>query len=342
MFFFTRLLMWLIRMNNLVTYGVAFLLILCTSWLAFWLEPQTFGSPFNGFWWVMTTVMTVGYGDFAPKTVPGKWLGIFLFTFGVGLISLTISKFVDALLIYQRKKEEGKLRYAGEGHIVMVDWSRHAELAIREILTVNQEVEVVLIDTLEKSPFKHPRVHYIQGNPVDPITLDLASISEARAVFIFADDVTQYREYVRDYSFIDGKTLLIATSIERHYGHVHTVVEVLDERNLPSFEHVKVDEFVLGHDTISRLAVRSAFTPGTSTMLSKLLRRGDGEDLYEIGKHQEWRTYREAFTDLLKEGATLISDGSELSINKRLDETIPEDARLFVICDAPTYQKLKR
>lgn len=342
MFLFSRLLMFLIRMNNLVIYGGAVLLILITSWWAYWLEPETFGSPFNGLWWVTTTVFTVGYGDFAPKTVGGKCLGMFLFAFGIGLISLTISKFVDGLLVYQRRKEEGKLRYAGKDHIVIVDWSRHAELAIREIFSIDPTVEVVLIDTLEKTPIKDPRVHFIQGNPVDPNTLELASLSSAKAVFIFADEITQYRSVVRDFSFIDGKTLLIATAIERAYSHVHTVVEVMDERNLPSFKHVKVDEFILGQDTISRLAVRSAFTPGTSSILSRLLRRGDGGDLFEIPKHARWETYRDAFEELLQKGATLISDGSDLDINKRLDERISDEARLFVICDQETYERLDR
>ncbi|MBJ8193051.1 two pore domain potassium channel family protein, partial [Bacillus cereus] len=91
---------------------------------AYLLEPETFITPFNGLWWVMTTVTTVGYGDFYPKTIPGKCLGIFVFIFGIGLISITISKIVDGLFMYQRKKEEGKLRYTGKQHFVIIDWSK--------------------------------------------------------------------------------------------------------------------------------------------------------------------------------------------------------------------------
>ncbi|MCY1691526.1 potassium channel family protein [Exiguobacterium sp. SL14] len=32
------------------------------------LEPETFGSYFRAVYWTMTTVVTVGYGDFFPNT----------------------------------------------------------------------------------------------------------------------------------------------------------------------------------------------------------------------------------------------------------------------------------
>lgn len=38
-----------------------------------WVE----GKPFlDGLWWSCATALTVGYGDIAPVTVAGKWLGI--------------------------------------------------------------------------------------------------------------------------------------------------------------------------------------------------------------------------------------------------------------------------
>ncbi|MNW19044.1 hypothetical protein D3C71_2188580 [compost metagenome] len=51
-------------------------------------------------------------------------------------------------------------------------------------------------------------------------------------------------------------------------------------------------------------------------------------------------TFHDAFQDLLQKGATLISDGEHLNINKRLHEEIPQGARLFVICDKETYGRL--
>jgi len=340
MLFFSRLFLRMIQMSNRIVFGTAGLLLLLSSFLIYWLEPDTFQNPFNGFWWVMTTVTTVGYGDFYPKTVPGKLLGIVLYVFGISLISVVISKMVDFIFAYNRKKEEGKLRYTGERHFVLIDWSKHAELAIQEIWRSDPEAEIVLIAQLAKSPVSDERIHYIQGNPVLKETLDNANLAKARSVFLFADDTTENQLVIRDNSFIDGKTLLIATTIERHFQHVHTVVEVRERDNIPNFTHIKVDEFIVGSETISRLAVRSAFNPGASRVVSQLLTSRDSGDLYEIRKKPHWRTFRDAFEELLREGATLLSEGDNLNVSRRLDEAIPDHAKLFVICDSDTYKRL--
>ncbi|UFJ40300.1 hypothetical protein LOK74_20045 [Brevibacillus humidisoli] len=112
--------------------------------------------------------------------------------------------------------------------------------------------------------------------------------------------------------------------------------------NIQNFIHVNVDEFILGSETVSQLAVRSAFSPGASKVVSQLLSTQDGDDLYQIKKRPHWNTYRDAFTELLSEGATLVSEGQQLNINRRLDDTIPPDARLFVICDKETYKRLSQ
>ncbi|RTE11622.1 potassium channel family protein [Paenibacillus whitsoniae] len=341
MLFFAKFLRRLIHLNNWLVVLCAALFIVFSALLAYAMEPDTFETRFNGFWWVMTTVTTVGYGDFYPHTVAGKCLGIVVYMFGIGIISITISKVVDALFVYQRRREEGKLKYSGEGHFVLIDWTQHADNAMKEILQTDPQAEIVLIDMMERSPIRHERVHYIQGNPQHVETLEMANTGQAKAVFIFADEVTMYQNTVRDPSYVDGRTLLVAATVERNYSHVYTVVEVRDKRNLPNFEHIHVDEFIFGSETISQLAVRAAFNPGSSRIVSQLLTRTpDGEDLYEIPKQSEWVTFEEAFHALLRQGATLIAEGDRLDINKRLKETIPPDARLFVICDYETYVRI--
>lgn len=340
MLFFQKFFIKMIRMNNGLIFGLSGILILLCSYLIYLLEPDIYENPFNGFWWVMTTVTTVGYGDYYPHTTAGKCLGIFLYIFGIGLISLVISKAIDTIFLFRRKKEEGKLKYKGERHFVVIDWNKHAQLAVEEILHSDPVAEVVLIGSLDRTPFVHDRIHYVQGNPVHRETLEQANLSKARAVFVFANDVTEQQHVVRDFSFIDGKTLLIASSIERFFGQVYTIVEIKDKENIQNFMHVRVDEFINGSDMISQLAVRSAFFPGASKIISQLLSAGNGEDLFEVPRNPEWITYRDAFTALLQEGATLISDGERLDINRRLEETISSEARLFVICDKITYQRL--
>jgi len=87
-----------------------------------------------------------------------------------------------------------------------------------------------------------------------------ANVTKAKSVIIFAKDT------ITDPGLIDGKTLLIATSVDRLAPHVHTNVEIMSERNIKNFEHINVDEFILPHCMISRLAVRTIYFNGVTNI----------------------------------------------------------------------------
>lgn len=47
--------------------------LLLSAVLFAWVEQKPF---LDGLWWSCATALTVGYGDIAPVTTAGKWLGI--------------------------------------------------------------------------------------------------------------------------------------------------------------------------------------------------------------------------------------------------------------------------
>ena len=323
-----------IKISNILLAITSVLLITISTWAMSVIEPETFANPFDAFWWVMTTVTTVGYGDFYPSSYLGRIYAIFLYIFGIGLIGIVIGKIIDTFGVYRKRKEEGLLKYKGKGHIVIIGWSQKARFAIKEIINSHKDIEVVLIDKLETTPIDREEVHYINGESTDEVILDNANLREAQSVLIFADDT------IRDATLADGKTLLIATTIERYAPEIRSTVEIMNENHIKNFRHVRVDEFVLSHEMISRLAVRSAMSSGISAIYSQLLSHADGENLYKIKRQPAWKTYGDAFHELLKIGATLISDGEKLNVNRNLHLEIPENARLYVICDQETYEKI--
>ncbi|WP_254901851.1 potassium channel family protein [Thalassobacillus devorans] len=297
-------------------------------------ERDSFPTYFDGFWWVMTTVTTVGYGDYYPVTVAGRLIAIFLYILGIGLIGVVIGKVVDGLAGFRKKRLEGAIVYKDKNHYIIIGWSQKASFAIQEIMDTYDQAEIVIIDDLKEAPFLKDNIHYIRGNASAKETLMKANVSEAQAVMIFSDD------RINDDQLIDGKSLLIASTVEALAPNVHTIVEVMEEAHIKNFKHIKVDEFIVSNETISSLAVRSAFMNGVSSIYGQLLSRSHGDDLHLIPRQKEWKTYQDAFDSLLKQGATLIADGNDLNINRRLGEPIPESARLFAICDEHTYKTI--
>ncbi|OKP83092.1 potassium channel family protein [Paenibacillus sp. P32E] len=310
--------------------------IVMSATIAFLLEPGTFHNWFNAFYWVMTTMSTVGYGDFFAKSVTGKLFTMFLYIFGIGLLSLVIGKIIDSMGELQRRRGAGTLSFHGKDHVVLINWNRKTQAAADEILCYSPDCRIVIIDESGQHPLQHlEHVHFISGDPSSDDILQKANIYGARAAIIFGDT------RIDEASLTDGKTLLIASSIERIAPQVHTTVEIMQEKNIQNFRHVHVNEFVLSHDAISRLAVRSALQEGNPEVITQLLSREHGDDIYEVPRDAAWRTYGDAFQALLLQGATLLSDRGDLGINRKLDQPIPQEARLYIVSDEETYRQIK-
>ncbi len=71
---------------------VTFLLLFVASFIMFHLEgpvqPEKFPNIFACFWWAISTLTTVGYGDVFPVTAGGKMLSGFIAALGIILIAL--------------------------------------------------------------------------------------------------------------------------------------------------------------------------------------------------------------------------------------------------------------
>lgn len=326
---------------SLLHAAILALLLICISSLTMMLaEPETFPRFIDAVWWTMTTLVTVGYGDYFPKSDLGRiFTMLLIYTVGIGAMGIIIGKIFESFSMYRKLKEEGQLTYSGKGHYILISASKEKlENVVEEIFSGTDKCDIVIVDHAERTPIEHNRVHFVSGNPAEEEVLIKANILEAKSVAIFSDDRNEYAEYA------DGKTLLTASRVEhiskKYEKSIYTIVEIKKDKHIALFEHANVDEFILSNDSVSRLMAQAALHHGSSKLFNQLLSNTDGENLYEIQAKPHWTTYKDAAIDLFEVGATLISDGSSLDIARRHHEKIPEHAKLFIICDEPTYRKI--
>ncbi|TFD96591.1 TrkA family potassium uptake protein [Jeotgalibacillus sp. R-1-5s-1] len=317
---------------------LSLLIILFGTFSVYFIEPETFPTLFDSFWWTMTTLTTVGYGDFFPVTVAGRLVGIFLFIFGIGLIGVLIGKIVEGASTYQRLKKEGKLVYKKNGHYVYIGWSKKTEQAIHEVLYHNSKAPIVLIEDLPETPITHDGVHFISGDPSEERTLLKANILEAKRVAIFSDP------RIDNPVLCDGKSLLVASAVEAlsvtHNVDIQTVVEISEERHISKFNHIRVDDFILSDDSVSLLMAKATLQPGTTSIFRQLLSKRFGNNIYVIKAKSSWNTYRDASQKLLDDGAVLIAVNEDMDFRDANKKKLNEGDLLYIICEDSTFKKL--
>ena len=75
-------------------------------------QPDRYRSMFDGLWWAVATLTTVGYGDVYPITVGGKIFTFVILILGLGIIAVPTGMVASALA--KARKEEDEHHPSGE------------------------------------------------------------------------------------------------------------------------------------------------------------------------------------------------------------------------------------
>jgi voltage-gated potassium channel len=263
-------------------------------------------SVWDGVWWAVVTIATVGYGDRFPVSVGGRIVGLVVIFFGVGMMSLFTATIASIFVEKKMKEGRGLETVKVKDHVVICGWNQHTEEVLAGLTTYGSfgEAPLVLINELSVDEMESLRLKYhkfnlkfLRGDYVREDVLLRANISRARFAVIMADASGGHsRERT------DERTTLAALTIKYLAPNVKTIAELLDGENRQHLKRANVDEIIVRGEHIGALLATAVKSPGLPRLLSGMLSLGDTNKFWRVeipqpfvGKsfHELSRHYRE-------------------------------------------------
>lgn len=291
---FTRLSWWILLAGFGLHYAVSakFMGVFesgeITEWVAF-------------FYYYVTTVTTVGYGDIAPKTVDGRLLAaLWIMPGGIILFTTSITKFVHYLSNVWRHRMRGEADYSYlKGHMVILGWQ--GVRTQRMVEEINHDVEsvqreIVLCSTKDIENPMPTVVKFVRDTALSERDLHLrAGTNGAAAIIVLGHD--------------DNDTLAAALAASAHNSTAH-IVAYFEQQAFADLltAHCPRAEALVDHDT-TRL-VRAAQDPGSSRVHQALLSVMTGNTLFSLRlpDNAPLRTFEELLIEFKRShNATIVA-----------------------------------
>lgn len=265
----------LLLMLAIIIYGT-------TGYLYFELPLNPSLNWFDGFWYTIVTIATVGYGDFFPKSPGGRFfVGLPIMIFGIGSLGYALSIVATALVSSKTKEIKGMASFKLEDHLIIFNFASlsKVERVLNELQhdrSIELDQVVLVDDQLEELPLELQRrgVHYVRGNPTRDETLQRAGIDQARHAVLLTKDPKDPAS--------DHLNVAIALAIEGRNKAVNTVVECLDPDSEELLHKAGCDRIVCSSRFDSHILSQELLNPGIQEVLDDLLTVGHGQQFYLI------------------------------------------------------------
>jgi voltage-gated potassium channel len=257
-------------------------------------------SIWDGIWWAVVTIGTVGYGDRFPVSVGGRIVGITVIFFGVGMMSLFTATVASIFVEKKIKEGRGLDTVKLKDHGVICGWNPHTDEVLTGLTTYGSygETPLVLIneltvDEVESLRLKYQKVNlkFLRGDYVREDVLMRANIARARFAVIMADVSGGHS---RDRT--DERTTLAALTIKYLSPQIKTIAELLDGENRQHLKRANVDEILVRGEHIGSLLATAVKSPGLPRLISGMLSLGDANKFQriEVPAHLVGASFREA------------------------------------------------
>jgi voltage-gated potassium channel len=297
-----------------------------------WVETGEMTEAVAFFYYYVTTVTTVGYGDLSPKTATGRLLAaLWLMPGGILLFTTSITKFVHFLSTLWRRRMCGEADFSYlKDHVVILGWQGLRTQRMVEEITHDRQsahLQIVVCTTKEMDNPMPTEVKFVRDSALSERDLHVrAATASAATVLVLGHD--------------DNDTLAaaLATAAYNTRGHIVAHFQLQAFADL-LVAHCPRAEAMVSSDT--RMLVRAAQDPGSSRVHERLLSVMTGSTLFSlrISADAPLTTYGELMTGYKQQhNATVVAvaddaQGNGLKMNAAASKHVGPGQVVYYIAE---------
>jgi voltage-gated potassium channel len=78
------------------------------------IDHREYSSVWEGIWWSLQTVTTVGYGDVTPKNAGGKFVAVVVMLEGISFLAIVTAAITSTFVTRAQRKVQSRQQQSGE------------------------------------------------------------------------------------------------------------------------------------------------------------------------------------------------------------------------------------
>ncbi|MGF2687400.1 ion channel [Marinobacter sp. DUT-3] len=232
-------------------------------------------------WLTLTTLTTVGYGDYSASTIAGRSATvILLYIAGITILAQLASDYIDYRLKRKEYMIKGQWRWHMKDHVLIINSPKHDPAVyfhrlVDQLRATDAFADVpvqILTDAFPEglpSSLREREVVHYHGESSDFSALEAASAGDASAIIVLARD-----EYSR---VSDSVTLDVLMQLDELCGEAkpYVVAECVQDENRNRAERAGASTTIRPVRAYPEILVRALVAPGTEKVLENLFTHHD-------------------------------------------------------------------
>jgi voltage-gated potassium channel len=284
---------------------------------------------FDGIWWALVTVTTVGYGDLVPETFGGRIIGILFILLGFISFSIFTAFIASTFIDIKIKERKGLGKVKDKNHILICGWNKsvHKILDFIAKKEVKNPPSIVLVNEIDEDSISYIQntypvlsIKFVKGDFTNQEVLNRANVMTASNVILLYDKSNP------NIVPSDERTIIAAHNIIFMKVKGKITLQLLDEKYLPNVRREKIHNVIIFDEIGGNLLATSTLHPSVPDFIQEAFKYKDGLGFREISIPTEFinKSYGE-LAIFFKEKQNyillgIVSEQLEFSIDKVLSD----------------------